>query len=84
MTPYARVSTGINGLDKILNYLQMGDNVVLQVDNVEDYKKFVAPYVQETLAMNQRLVYMRFANHPALLEAGPGIKIYTTERQFRI
>lgn len=77
MTPYARVSTGINGLDKILNYLQMGDNVVLQVDDVEDYKKFVAPYVQETLAMNQRLVYMRFANHPALLEAGPGIKIYT-------
>ncbi|HQP25547.1 MAG TPA: PEP/pyruvate-binding domain-containing protein, partial [Smithellaceae bacterium] len=66
-----------NGLDKILNYLQMGDNVVLQVDDVEDYKKFVAPYVQETLAMNQRLVYMRFANHPALLEAGPGIKIYT-------
>jgi len=77
MTPYARVSTGINGLDKILNYLQMGDNVVLQVDDVEDYKKFVAPYVQETSAMNQRLVYMRFANHPALLEAGPGIKIYT-------
>lgn len=76
MTPYARVSTGINGLDKILNYLQMGDNVVLQVDDIEDYKKFVDPYVQETLARNQRLVYMRFANHPALLEAGPGIKIY--------
>jgi len=39
MAPFAQVSTGINGLDEILNYLQMGDNVVFQVDNIEDYKK---------------------------------------------
>ena len=55
----------MNGLDEILNYLQMGDNVVLQVDDIEDYKKFVDPYVEAALARNQRLVYMRFANHPA-------------------
>lgn len=76
MAPYAQVSTGINGLDEILNYLQMGDNVVLQVDNIEDYKKFVDPYVKTALARNQRLVYMRFANHPALLSASPSIKVY--------
>ncbi|MFA7177896.1 MAG: phosphoenolpyruvate synthase, partial [Smithellaceae bacterium] len=75
MIPYARVSSGISGLDKILNYLQMGDNVVWQVDHIEDYKKFVDPYVEQALADRQRLVYMRFANHPALLEARPGIKI---------
>ena len=76
MAPYAQVSTGINGLDEILNYLQMGDNVVFQVDNIEDYKKFVDPYVETALARNQRLVYMRFANHPALLSASPSIKVY--------
>ncbi|MDD4091883.1 MAG: PEP/pyruvate-binding domain-containing protein [Smithellaceae bacterium] len=76
MAPYAQVSTGINGLDEILNYLQMGDNVVLQVDNIEDYKKFVDPYVKAALARNQRLVYMRFANHTALLSASPSIKVY--------
>lgn len=76
MTPYARVSTGISGLDEILNYLQMGDNVVFQVDDIEDYKKFVDPYVKTTLARNQRLVYMRFANHPALLESNKNIKVY--------
>jgi hypothetical protein len=76
MAPYTRVSTGMNGLDEILNYLQMGDNVVLQVDDVEDYKKFVAPYVKAALARNQRMVYMRFAHHPALLEPDPQIKVY--------
>jgi hypothetical protein len=76
MTPYTRISTGMSGLDEILNYLQMGDNVVLQVDDIEDYKKFVDPYVKTALARNQRLVYMRFANHPALLESNKQIKVY--------
>ena len=76
MTPYTRVSTGMNGLDEILGYLQMGDNVVLQVDDIADYKKFVDPYVEAALARNQRLVYMRFANHPALLEPNKQIKVY--------
>ena len=50
MTPMPRVSTGIQGLDEILNYLQMGDNVVFQVDDIADYKKFVGPYVETALA----------------------------------
>ena len=43
------VSTGIKGLDKTLNYLQMGDNVVFQVENIEDYKIFINPYVKTVL-----------------------------------
>ena len=77
MTPYARVTTGINGLDEILNSLQMGDNVVWQVDNIADYKQFVDPYVEAALARNQRVVYMRFANHPPVLENGKASAVYT-------
>jgi len=76
MTPYARVSTGMNSLDEILNYLQMGDNVVLQVDDIDDYKKFVDPYVESALARHHRLVYMRFANHPPLVEPSKKVKVY--------
>jgi hypothetical protein len=76
MTPMPRVSTGIQGLDEILNYLQMGDNVVFQVDDIADYRKFVEPYVNTALARKQRLVYMRFANHPPLLDKNNDIKIY--------
>ena len=77
MTPFARVTTGIAGLDEILNYLQMGDNVVLQVDDIADYKRFVDPYVEAALARNHRLVYMRFACHAPLLEPSEKIKMYT-------
>lgn len=76
MTPMPRVSTGIQGLDEILNYLQMGDNVVFQVGDIADYRKFVEPYVNTALARKQRLVYMRFANHPPLLDKNNDIKIY--------
>ncbi len=77
MTPLSQVSTGIHGLDEILSYLQMGDNVVFQVDKLDDYKEFVNPYVKAALERKQTVVYMRFANHPPLLEDDPNIKIYT-------
>jgi hypothetical protein len=70
------VSTGINGLDEILNFLRMGDNVVFQVDDIADYKKFVDPYVSTALSRGQRVVYMRFANHAPLIDAKQKIKIY--------
>lgn len=76
MTPIQRVSTGIGGLDEILNYLQMGDNVVLQVDSIADYRNFVDPFVKAALKQKRRVVYMRFANHPALFEKNKDIKIY--------
>ncbi|HBI48174.1 MAG TPA: phosphoenolpyruvate synthase [Smithella sp.] len=70
------VSTGIKGLDKTLNYLQMGDNVVFQVENIEDYKTFVNPYVKTALEKGRRIVYMRFAKHPPLLEPTGNVTIY--------
>ncbi len=76
MTPLSQVSTGINGLDEILNSLQMGDNVVFQVDEIADYKEFVKPYVKTSLEQKRTVVYMRFADHPPLLKEDPNIKVY--------
>lgn len=61
MINISSVSTGIKGLDKTLNYLQMGDNVVIQVENIEDYKKFVkvifnTKWMQEELNLLEKLV----------------------------
>lgn len=76
MTPISRVSTGMKGLDKILNYLQMGDNVVFQLDGVEDYRSFVKPFVAEALAQGRRVVYMRFAGHPPVIGADERVVVY--------
>ena len=76
MISISSVSTGIKGLDKTLNYLQMGDNVVFQVENIEDYKIFIKPYVKTALERGQRIVYMRFAQHPPLLESTDSVFLY--------
>lgn len=76
VAPMSKVTTGMKGLDKILNYLQMGDNVVLQVDSIDDYKAFVEPYVTSALEQGRRVVYMRFANHPPVIEKSEKIVVY--------
>ena len=76
MPTFSRVSTGVEGLDEILNFLQMGDNVVMQVDDIEAYKSFVLPYVRTALAAHRRVVYMRFSHHEALLKNTGQITVY--------
>jgi len=69
-------STGLEGLDKILTGLQKGDNVVWQVDSVEHFRSFVDPYVERAEQDGRKLIYMRFADHPALVEPGPNVTIH--------
>lgn len=76
MISVSSVSTGIKGLDKTINYLQKGDNVVFTVENIEEYKTFVNPFVKNAQDQGKRVVYMRFAKHPSLLEPAKNITIY--------
>ncbi|MGA1979844.1 MAG: PEP/pyruvate-binding domain-containing protein [Sedimentisphaerales bacterium] len=74
MTAWA--STGLSGLDKLLCDLKKGDNVVWQVDSVDDYRHFLTPYVARALQDKRNIVYMRFAQHPPLVENQSNITIY--------
>ncbi|MFA4905229.1 MAG: PEP/pyruvate-binding domain-containing protein [Candidatus Margulisiibacteriota bacterium] len=69
-------STGLKGLDAILQNLRLGDNVVWQVDDIDEYRHFVAPYVKRSLADNRRLVYIRFGKHPPVVLGNSRIKVY--------
>jgi hypothetical protein len=68
-----RVSTGYAGLDDILDGLRTGDNVVLKVDSIEDYRYFIGPFVDQALVAGKKVVYMRFGEHPPLVERSPRI-----------
>jgi len=74
MTAWA--STGIEGLDEILCGLKKGDNVVWQVDRIEDYHQFVAPYVARAVQDGRNIVYLRFAKHKPLVENQPDVTTY--------
>lgn len=61
--PKKFVSSGLPGLDSILEGLRIGDNVVWRVDRIDDYRAFVAPYVAAAMVAGRRVVYIRFASH---------------------
>jgi len=67
MTIDKRVSTGLSGLDQVIDQLRLGDNVVWQVQSIEDYLKVVRPYIDQSKRDGRRLVYFRFGNHPPIM-----------------
>ena len=70
------VTTGLAGLDTILNGLRVGDNVVWRVDSLDDYRAFVTPFLTAALDEGRRVVYIRFGRHEPLVEAGGPVAVY--------
>lgn len=76
MTTHPRTTTGLQSLDDVLDGLRLGDNVVWVVDDVADYRAFVAAFVASALADHRHLVYLRFASHAPLVDASQGAVVY--------
>lgn len=70
-----RVSTGISGLDRVIDDLRLGDNVVWQVDTIDDYRRIVAPYVAQAQADGRDVLYVRFAHHAPVLDDLTGVEL---------
>lgn len=64
---YTFLSTGLPGLDAILTGVRPGDNIVMQIDDIDDYIAFVHPFCHEAQREGRPLVYFRFADHRQLL-----------------
>lgn len=73
-SPYP--TTGLEGLDTIIDHLRLGDNVVWQVDAIDDYALFVTPYVRRAIRDHKRIIYIKFAKHAELLAPSPDIARY--------
>lgn len=79
MKYHEKVSTGILGFDKTIDMLRMGDNVVWQIDQIEDYLEVVKPYIKKAREDGRRIVYMRFGSHPPVLEEAEDIQVYDVD-----
>lgn len=75
-TTKAYVSSGHPGLDRVLLGLRAGDNVVWEVEGIEDYLPMLPPVCGEARRLGRRLVYFRFARHPALLGEDSGAEVH--------
>jgi hypothetical protein len=70
-------TTGLASLDRSLDGILPGDNIVWHVDEIAQYQAFVTPYVAAALAAGRRLLYFRFARHAPLLAVHPGVELHT-------
>lgn len=59
--------SGIDELDEVIKGLRLGDNVVWQVGNLQEYLYFVEPFVKQALHNDNKCVYLRFAPHPPVI-----------------
>ncbi|MFO8142485.1 MAG: PEP/pyruvate-binding domain-containing protein [Marinobacter sp.] len=69
-----RVSTGLSGLDQVLDGLRIGDNVVWRVTDLDDYRRFVLPFVDAASVAGRQIIYLRFGQHPPILQAHPAVR----------
>ena len=69
-------TTGLAGLDEVLNGVRAGDNIVWQVDSPADYVPFVHPFCVAAANSNRKLIYFRFAEHEYLIPKGVEAEVY--------
>ena len=69
-------STGLPALDRVLEGLLLGDNVVWQVGAIDDYAPFVRPFCNEALRQGRKLIYFHFERHEELIAPDPRVETY--------
>lgn len=79
MIAFDRIRSGVEGLDKVVDSIRLGDNVVWQLEDIEEYKFFAVPFAQKAIEEGRNIIYMRFALHPPVLEPQTGLKIVTLD-----
>lgn len=74
-----RVSTGLAGLDEVLDGLRIGDNVVWRVSHLDDYARFVTPFIRSARQAGRRIIYLRFGQQPPLVEGDDTVEVVTID-----
>ena len=74
MAAFDRVMSGIPALDRALDNIRMGDNVVWRVSDLDEFRRFAGPFVEQAKKDKRKIIYFRFASHPELVTECPEVK----------
>ena len=74
MAAFDKVKSGIPALDQALDYIRLGDNVVWRVSNLDEFRRFADPFVEQAKKDGRNIIYFRFASHPELVGECPEVK----------
>ncbi|MGL6197999.1 MAG: PEP/pyruvate-binding domain-containing protein [Lachnospiraceae bacterium] len=76
MAAFDKVQCGCPRIDQILDHIRLGDNVVWQVSDIEDYRFFAQIFARRAVLDGRKLIYIRFAKHEPVLQNLRGVKVY--------
>ena len=75
MAAFDRIRSGYAGLDALLDSIRLGDNVVWQVDDVEEFRIFAEPFVRQAVRDKRDVIYIRFAQHDPVVKDLSGVTV---------
>ena len=75
MAAFDRIESGIPAMDRALDNIRMGDNVVWRVSSLAQFREFAIPFAKQAIRDKRNLIYVRFAEHDPILEPMEGLKI---------
>ncbi len=76
MAAFERVLSGIPEMDKSIDNIRLGDNVVFRVSELSEFKLFMDPYIEQAKKDKRNIIYFRFAAHEPLVNDCPEVKTY--------
>ena len=74
MAAFDRVRSGIPEMDTAIDNIRLGDNVVWRVSDLDQFKLFMRPYVEQAIKDQRKIISFRFASHEPLIEDCPEVK----------
>lgn len=83
MAAFEKILSGIPEMDRAIDNIRLGDNVVWQVTKLEEFYLFLNPYVTQAVRDGRNLIYVRFASHEPLVAEQPGVRIVPVELSHR-
>ena len=75
MAAFDKVKSGFPQMDEILDYIRMGDNVVWQVSDIDEFRIFALPFVDQAIRDKRNVIYIRFAHHAPILRETDGVYV---------
>lgn len=75
MAAFDKICSGLPQMDEILHYIRLGDNVVWQVSDVDEFRTFAEPFARQAVKDGRNVTYIRFAQHEPVLHDLTGIKV---------
>ena len=83
MAAFERIKSGIPAMDRALDSIRLGDNVVWRVSDLSEFHLFLDPYLEQAVQDRRNIIYVRFASHTPLTEGHPEIKTVQIELSHR-